>query len=325
MRNCAMVRQNETAAHDHPVDIATALANARLVVEARLKQREAQGDDADEEEQTHWLCDAAWPHIRYAPFNRREEGVVGADWLWWFLDDSGECFGVLIQAKKLSGQPGHPRLDLAYPRGTRSQMRKLFAAADDFDVPSAYILFCGDRDRRADLACSAHEPFDCSRCTRLSVAVLPGLAAECAVLLAPENHPRQLTFYAYRHSIPLEDMVQPADDPVLDVNLRAATGPLRELLMQPQDGARAVAKRFFAVIADIRRGQFSASRAELLSRASEAIFSDLPADVGHFGRPYYDHVLRGLRRSLPEYVTDRVLHCQDPMPDGIDGLALVHL
>jgi hypothetical protein len=135
----------------------------------------------------------------------------------------------------------------------------------------------------------------------------------------------QLAFYAYRHAVPLEDMVRPANDPAFDVNLRVAPGPLRELLMQPQSGARAVAKRFFAVIADIRTGQLSASRAELLSPVGEPIFSELPADAGHFGRPYYDHVFRGLRHSLPGYVTDRVLRGDDPLPNGVDGLVLVQL
>jgi hypothetical protein len=135
----------------------------------------------------------------------------------------------------------------------------------------------------------------------------------------------QLAFYAYRHSVPLEDIVRPANDPVFDLNLRFAPGPLRELLVQPQSGARAVAKRFFAVIADIRRGQLSASRAELLTEPGEAMFGELPADAGHFGRPYYDHVFRGLRGSLPEYVTDSVLQGDDPLPDGVDGLVLVNL
>jgi len=81
------------------------------------------------------------------------------------------------------------------------------------------------------------------------------------------------------------------------------------------------AKHFFTVISEIRTGQFAAAGMGLLRRTDESIFDASPADVGHFGRPYYDHVLRGLRRSPPEYVTDLVLQPDDrQMSDGIDGV-----
>jgi hypothetical protein len=316
---------SDRAAHNGPVEIAIALAGARRDVDARRKRREAHGDEAGEELQTYWLLDAARPRIEYAQFNRAQEGVVGADWLWWFLDDSGECFGVLIQAKKLYGSVGNRKIDLEYPRGTRGQMKALFAAADHFDVPCAYILYCGDHQQRVDLECGAHDPPYCPRCACAGVSVLSGLGAETAVNFAPAHQRGQLAIDAYRYSMPLEEMVQPATDAVFDVNLDVVSAELREFLTGTQDGARGVAKQFFTAVAEIRTGQLAAPGVELLRRTDETVFDALPADVGHFGRPYYDHILRGLRRSLPEYVTNLVLQGGNQVPDGIDGIVIVHL
>ena len=315
----------EAAAPDDWLDIARVLAVARSEVDTRSRRREAQGHHADEELQTHWLCDAAWPRIEYAQFNRIEEGVVGADWLWWFLDAGGECFGILIQAKKLRGRPGHRTIDLAYPDGTRGQMRRLFAAANHFDVPAGYILYCGDHRQRADLACVAHDPPTCPRSVRASVSVLSALAASTVLSLAIDHQRGQLAIDAYRRSVPLEDMVRPAPHPVFDLNLRVAGPDLREFLLQPQNGARGVAKRFFTVISEIRKGQFTARHVESLSRSGDAVFNELPADAGHFGLPYFDHVLRGLRRSLPDYVTRLIQPAAEPPPAGLDGIVVVHL
>ncbi len=135
----------------------------------------------------------------------------------------------------------------------------------------------------------------------------------------------ELAENAYRRAIPLEEMVQPSRDMVFDVNLRSVSRELRSFLTEPQDGARAVAKRFFEVIARIRTSQFSAPGSVLLHPTSDSVFDPVPGDVGHFGRPYYDHVLRGLRRSQPEYVTDLLLQRPVTVPDGIAGLVVVHL
>jgi hypothetical protein len=122
-------------------------------------------------------------------------------------------------------------------------------------------------------------------------------------------------------------MVQPATDPLFDLNLSAVSEELRDFLIRPQDGARGIAKKFFAVISEIRKSQFSAPAVGLLPTASEAMFDEIPIDVGHFGRPYYAHVLRGLRRALPDYATDLVLQGGDQtmVPNGIDGIVIVHV
>jgi hypothetical protein len=326
MRDFRLVNEHGTDAHDGFSDIGIALTRARRTVEARRQRREAQGHEASEVLQTDWLCDAAWPHLEYTPFNPRQEGVVGADWLWWFLDTRGECFGVLIQAKRLRGSVGNWTVDLAYPDRTGEQMAKLFAAADRFDVPPAYILYCGDQKRRTDLECRQHQPPACSHCERAGVSILSGLAAERAVMLAMGER-RQIATSAYAYAIPLEDIVQPAVDPVYDLHLLEGrvSGELREFLVQPQDGARGVAKRFFAVVAAIRMGQASAAGLEVLRIASDKVFDVLPGDVGHFGRPYYEFVFRGLRRRLPDYVLDLGQQIGDQVPVGIHGIVIAHV
>jgi hypothetical protein len=45
--------------------------------------------EPSEEELTVTYIEAASARISYAQFNPREEGRVGADWFWWFLDSTG--------------------------------------------------------------------------------------------------------------------------------------------------------------------------------------------------------------------------------------------
>lgn len=140
------------------------------------------------------------------------------------------------------------------------------------------------------------------------------------------DHQRgQLAIDVYRRSVPLEDMVQPATHPVFDRNLRSVGSDLRKFLLQPQDGARGVRKAILHYDLRLRSAQFTARQVECLSRSGDAVFKELPADSGHFGLPYFDHVLRGLRRSLPDYVTRLRQPAAEPPPSGLDGIIVVHL
>lgn len=106
-------------------------------------------------------------------------------------------------------------------------------------------------------------------------------------------------------SVPVEDLVDPdvPSPPVWDINLHELTDPqLRDFLLKPQGGARQIARRIFRLVADHRRGAFSAASAELLHVPGAPIFPDVPEDRGHFPGPYYRHVLQGLRSSPPDYV-----------------------
>jgi hypothetical protein len=46
----------------------------------------------------------AQPFVMCADFTHDEGKAVGADWLWWWVDGSGECLGMLAQAKRLHHQ-----------------------------------------------------------------------------------------------------------------------------------------------------------------------------------------------------------------------------
>jgi len=74
-----------------------------------MSRRETQGHSWDEVTATQQLCMAASPPIVYAEFTGTQEDGVGADWLWWWIDTTGEAFGMLVRAKKQVAPPGSPR------------------------------------------------------------------------------------------------------------------------------------------------------------------------------------------------------------------------
>jgi hypothetical protein len=135
---------------------------------------------------------------------------------------------------------------------------------------------------------------------------------------------------AFERSAPFEDLVAPADDDsgVLDLNLHALPSDLREFLLNPQTGARQVARRFFAQAAEMRFTAFAAATSALAPPVVGRVFEVTPLDHGHFGLSYYDHILRGLRFSLPDEVRALVLNHETVEPGifaGLGGVAVVHL
>jgi hypothetical protein len=48
--------------------------------------------------------------IIVAPFTQRAESTSGADWIWWWLDDSA-AYGTLVQAKRLTVTAGRWHFD----------------------------------------------------------------------------------------------------------------------------------------------------------------------------------------------------------------------
>jgi len=310
--------------------LAAALRDARVSVLDHWERREAGGHGADEELLTHLLLDAAEPLVHYVDFNRRQEGVVGADWLWWFVDDDGTCFGLLAQAKKLNGAVGGWTVDLGYPGGTQRQLTGLLRASDRLAVPAAYVVYFGRRARRPDVACSVEDAPDCWRCERSGVAVLPALVARQIALSALPYHPEELAPDSYKNSVPLEDLGLPDSAPVRDVNLGAVSAELRDFLLNEQGGARGVAKRIFRVISDDRRRSLSHAAPEARpTDALDLIFDELPVDTGHFGVSYFEHLLRGLRGRPPAYLTD-LLGGSVPIDppaelEGVAGIVIVQM
>ena len=71
---------------------------------------------------------------------------------------------------------------LEYRSGDRLQLHKLLDSADHFDVPAAYVLYCGNPAYRAGLSCGpGHSTAKCSTCARSGVSVLAGPCAKYIV------------------------------------------------------------------------------------------------------------------------------------------------
>ena len=128
--------------------------------------------------------------------------------------------------------------------------------------------------------------------------------------------------------IALEDLVDPAstaDIPWVMPEIRSDA--LRDFLHREQEGPREVAKRMFAEVVTQRNGSFSAALAEPMTIAGELMFPNVPRDRGHYPAPYFEHVLRGLRLSPPDFVQDAIAGRppSNDLAQRVDGLVLVHL
>ncbi|HVF03771.1 MAG TPA: hypothetical protein VNA20_02930 [Frankiaceae bacterium] len=276
----------------------TSLLSGRTAAETHMSGCERDGSAWQEETVSEILWQAARPHVMYADFTKRQEGLVGADWLWWWVEGSGEAFGMLIQAKRLHRVGG--RWTVGFRDKNGQQMGDLFRTADLFQVPAAYVVYLGGQGFRANWSCGAGHATDCPACARRSVSVLTALQAELA---GPS--PADGAAAVLNDAVALEDLAgRNPDGPVFDVNLSAAPDDLKRFLLQGQTGARAVARTVFAGVAADRARGFSAAAETRVDIASDAIFSALPDDTGHFREAYFPHVLRGLRHSPPGYVLD---------------------
>jgi hypothetical protein len=272
-----------------------ALVAARAAVESHWRRRWNQGVLASEVEQTGLLLAECGDRLNYVQFAAREEHRVGADWLWWFVDDKDEAFGLLVQAKRLHRTSSGWRLDVGYRTsdGTR-QIDRLLSAADALDVPAAYTLYCGTADYRQDLKCDGEHVEECARCRDSAVTFVAAVIAEW-LLRRPS-----IAESAFARSRPIEQLLtDAADRQIYLIGLRTLSADLRDYLATPQVGCRAVAKSVLAQVVDAAMGQTRAKSSERLTLGSAAVFDKVPDDRAHFARPYLQHVLRGLRNELP--------------------------
>jgi len=77
-------------------DLLSALAHARTVAEDHMIRADRIGISWREETISELLWVNAQPFVMCPDFTHHEENVVGADWLWWWVDSGGECFGMLV-------------------------------------------------------------------------------------------------------------------------------------------------------------------------------------------------------------------------------------
>lgn len=92
---------------------------------------------------------------------------------------------------------------------------------------------------------------------------------------------------------------RPTNLQVEDLNLPVSTLEVATFLMTPQAGVRQIAKQLLDHVSEMRRTVLSQSAVAEGAVAASPIFAVLPADTGHYGVPYFEHILRGLRPALP--------------------------
>lgn len=275
---------------------------------------------------TQVLLATASPRVRFVEFTADHEKENGADWLWWWVDQDDTCFGLLVQAKILKVHGKRWSIDFTYKtRGNdRTQLSKLITAANRFDVPAAYVLYCGDAQYRATLNCDrSHDEIPCKERDRVGVSTVAALVAETAVGLGGKS----AGVMAFHDAIPVEDIASPdrLDAPIVPL-ARGLDEDLDRFLRQPQRGSRRVAKELLRPVQRIRNGQFAG--AAVMDRAAPvtgALFENVPNDFGHFSVPYLGHMLRGLRAEVPDYVRD-VLEGRTPpawVTDHLGGIVVI--
>lgn len=289
----------------------------RETAEAYTNKRDLAGDGWSEEAVTAIAVTEGRPYVDVVEFNRNQEGgglnALGADYLWWWLDShTGECFGMLVQAKRLKLGPKGWLVDISHRDG--KQLGDLLRTARALEVPAVYAVYMGGLVFRETLACfhedqitppsrSASRPSskgDCLPCRKMAISMVTAYQ-----LNTGWHDPKKTADLVVSESVPVEDLVDPdiPSPPVWDCNLKDLTDPqLREFLLKPQGGSREVARRIFRLVSQHRSGAFSAASAEPLPVPGAPIFPSVPEDAGHFPGPYYRHVLQGLRTSPPDYV-----------------------
>jgi len=304
-----------------------ALQRGRRAVDRMATALAAGGGTMREVTATQVLLAGASPRVLFEEFTSAEEAKNGADWMWWWVDRDGTCFGLLAQAKILKVRDSRWTVDFGYTTTghSQSQITKLIAAAEPYSVPAVYILYCGNRKYRATLKCSrSHDGLLCRDRERAGVSVACALLAQNVLT----HHQGAAGVEVFHDAAPVEDIASPVeglDEPVHTL-VKELDEELARFLRQPQRGARRVAKELLRPLARIRLGQFSrVATLEHAAPTAGALFRGVPADCGHFSVPYLDHVLRVLRTEVPGYVRDVMAGRNPPagVTDRLGGIVVI--
>lgn len=304
-----------------PATLLEAFHRVRVSAEDHMDELDGLGVGWTEESVSEVAIHKGVPFVKAVPFNKAQEGVVGADWLWWWLDSqTEECFGMLVQAKRLKHERKSWTLDLRQRKG--QQLMDLLASASHLEVPAIYAVYTGGPIFRSELPCLHGNPPECATCERMAITLTSAYQL-CAV-----HSPRDTATLFLNEGITLEDLVDPEKPAgtVEDLNLDdLEVGELRNFLIAPQSGPREVAKRIFQAVSSHRRGAFSQATAEPMTLAGPKLFPSVPLDRGHFPGPYFEHFLNGLRTSPPAYVLDLLADVEAPeeLQAAVAGVVLI--
>ncbi|GAC85263.1 hypothetical protein GP2_032_00330 [Gordonia paraffinivorans NBRC 108238] len=294
-------------------EVLASFTRIRETAEAYMDELDELGHGWVEESVTDVAVHRGYPHVKVIKFNRRQEAVVGGDYLWWWLDSSSSlCFGMLVQAKRLSREGSRWHIDISHNDG--QQLRDLLRAAEQLQVPALYGVYTGGRVFRADLPCFHSQEADCLGCRRMAISMITAYQLSGGWSWPSPVDTANLVL---DEGLPLEDLVDPErqSGPVRDINLpEIPEGQLRAFLLDDQAGPREVAKRIFRAVSDHRRGAFRAASAAPTGLPGAPLFPEVPEDPGHFPGSYYRHVLQGLRTRPPRYV--EVLRRRTDIDDG---------
>ncbi|WP_345763380.1 hypothetical protein [Diaminobutyricibacter sp. McL0608] len=305
-------------------DVARAFRHGREAAAQHMRRADEVGFSWHEETVTDLLLTRVGRTVFTRTFSKREEGKNGADWVWWWVDESGTCFGMLSQAKRLKKKPSSRWwIDFGYDKG--EQRRKLMRTADGLDVPPMYILYFGTPEYRLPMTCGLRpHPRRCRKCERKTVSILPALMTEPGGI-------GEDAAVAFDLSVPLEDIPDPRVSlgQLYDLNIPQMIPELRAFFTQPQSGAARVAKLLTAPLSQVRGGQFSLDTAIPARLTDDHAFPDVPGDSGHLGVPYLRHILRGLRTKPPHYVeqllADPMEEIDVPAMESLDGITVVRV
>lgn len=232
-----------TSSSEHDASPYQAFRRARQAVEKYMTAWLDSGNGVWKEEAvTGLLLTTASPRIRFQTFTASEEADNGADWLWWWVDRDGTCFGLLVQAKILKAHGKRWNIDFTYTTkgDKRTQISKLLRSSDLFDVAAAYVLYCGDAEYRASMECDRrHENVACKDRDRVGVSSLSALVANTAVNV----YGKDAGVGAFHDAVPIEDIAAPdnQDEPI--VPLRAGWPETSNGSCVPHSGDRAVSPR----------------------------------------------------------------------------------
>ncbi|MFF7134362.1 DUF6615 family protein [Streptomyces sp. NPDC008196] len=268
-----------------------------------MKHQSETGEMWREETVTDILCQHAYPSVRYVRFNPRQEAKVGSDWLWWWRDTSGTCFGMLVQAKSLKQERGKWNIDFNYGKGR--QIDRLIDTAAILQIPAIYTIYCGDVTYRRNLTCGFTHSDSCSRCSRAGVSVIDALGAKRLTGAFPDS----VGTWAFQFSSPLEDLADPGRN---GTQVISATGPvLSGFLAAPATKSREIAVKIY----------------QLATRTIIYNFVDQAGIVQRLDSfaPYF---LQGWRADLPQYVEHALNDGNSAareLPESIAGIVLLEL
>jgi hypothetical protein len=302
-----------------------ALVRARVEAEGHMRLAEDAGLTWGEETITELVLANAHPEVISVPFTKRQERRVGADWMWWWVDDSGEAFGMLIQAKRLHSDWG---IDFSYRRG--EQMDALRDTARLLGVPDAYVLYLGTRRFRTGMPVDGRDHFRALHRHNSGVSCVPGWIVRS---LTTHPGPKIEVPRTIARSAPLESLIfQNRFYPPLPprATLRGQNPELFNFLTARQQGARRVARNVLDLVAE-RRVQLyrQGGGQEEVILGDQAAIGRVLADPGHGDEPYMASVLQGLRREPPDYV-QRALEGEPvdaPIDDAsqLEGMVIVRV